>query len=127
MKYGWLIWLTITLYAFVPVSICSFWKSTSDNDLVISSKSCGCPCPTAKVENGQLNIPEIFLNQYPNIYKKQLNLKGNTPYKPFNYEIWLAKIKIKGKVVSIDTETICEFAPKFNVDNWTLVSYVARF
>jgi len=95
MKYAWLMWMAITLYAFAPVSVSSFWKSVSDNDLVITSQSCGCPCPGANVESGQLDIPDILLDQYPNIHKSQLNLTGNSPYKSFNYEIWMSKNKDK--------------------------------
>lgn len=131
MKYAWLIWLIITLSAFVPVSISSLLKSVSDNDLIITSQSCGCPCPNASVESGQLDIPEIFLNQYPNIHKSQLNLTGNSPYNPYHYEIGLSNIKIKGQVIGVDTilctKTNCEFAPTFKVDSWALIDYVAHF
>jgi len=131
MKYAWFIWLIITLYAFVPISVSSLWKSVSDDDLIIKSKACGCPCPDARVKNGQLGIPEIFLEQYPNIHKSQLNLTGNSPYQPFNFEIWLSDIKVTGEVIGVDTilctETNCEFAPVFKVQSWTLVSYVAQF
>lgn len=125
--FSFLVLLSLAL-AFVPYPFSSIGVNKEEGDLVITGQACGCPCPQARVLEGALNIPDTILHQNPEIYRKQMNLEGNTPFEPFFYEIAISRILVEGEVVGVDTilctRTGCELAPIFRIDSWETLDYI---
>ena len=131
MKYAWTTWLLLIAFGFLPPSTESLWTKIAEDDLIITAQECGCPCPEAKIMKGELDIPKEIGEQYPEIHRDQVNLAGNSPFAPYDYETAHAKIKINGEVVGADTVLCepqsCEMTARFRVDSWTVVSYLPQF
>lgn len=125
------LWTLIMVYGLLPLEFEALWRKDQAGDLIITGQGCGCPCPNAIVLQGELDIPEKILHEHPNMYKRQVTLVGNTPFEPFVFEVAISRLLIQGEVIGVDTvlcsRSGCEFAPEFRVDDWTLLSYQARY
>lgn len=127
MKIALLFWLLIMLYGIYPIEPKALWIEKQADDLTISGQGCGCPCPNAFIRQGSLDIPEQMLHEHPGMHRQQLNLVGNTPFDPLVFEVAVSELLIEGQIVGIDTilcsQDGCEFAARFQVDDWTLLEY----
>jgi hypothetical protein len=80
--------------------------------------------------NGTLQIPPDLLEKYPQLHQREMNLTGNTPFLPYNYEVAHSAIFLTGQVVGVDTilceKNGCELAPKFKVTTWSIDQYIPK-
>lgn len=122
--------ISFAIYGILPYRKASNINTVLPNQLVVEQQECGCPCPDARIIEGQLQIPTDIISKYPGLHGKQLNLNIDGFNEPYNVELGRAILFIKGRVVGADTilcdPTSCELAPRFEVVSWSLVNRVAK-
>ncbi len=125
------LWLLLLLFGFLPPNIKTLWIHPTERDLLITIQQCGCPCPTARILKGKMDIPPALLQKHPTIHQSEMNLEGNISFGNGNYELLLLDYVISGEVVGVDTilcePNSCEVAPKFEVEEAIATSYLPRF
>ena len=99
------------------------------DQLIVIQKQCGCPCPNAAILEGHLKIPSDLNSKFQPQQLKQINLDMEDYSGLNHFEISLARLYVKGKVIGADTvlcePTNCELTPRFRVEAWGLVDNVA--
>ena len=127
---GLLLSIGFAVYGLLPYKKAHSIDTTKPNQLIISQQVCGCPCPNAIIDKGELEIPYYISSKFKQLPKTQINLEIKDFYEPYNYELAQARLFIRGKVVGVDTifcnPASCELAPRFLVEDWTLVDSVSR-
>lgn len=122
---------TFLLYGALPITLETLWHTKNNEDIIITGQQCGCPCPQARLINGNLNIPDSIKNLYPNIYQNEFDLIGNSPLEEFNFDIYQSEIIIFGNITGVN-KSICfdnkhDITPEFKVQDWILINYVPKF
>jgi len=131
MKINLIIWMAIMAYGVIPFRMEALWADAKEGEVILSGQGCGCPCPNAYVRQGTLLIPDSILQEYPTIHRQQLNLTGNTPFDPFIFHVAVSDLRVQGEIIGVDTiacsRSGCEFAVRYRVDSWTLLTYVPQY
>ncbi len=123
----WLIFFAALIYAVLPpLSYYTTYNyENNNNTLLVTAKACGCPCAEVRILKGKLDIPKRFEHLKLLVY--EMNIHGNNPYEPFNYEIYMQEITLQGKVTSMDTlychPENCELVADFHIENYAITSY----
>ena len=122
--------LMFATYGLLPYKKASNIDTRKPNQLIIDQQECGCPCPDALVVKGELQIPPNLLIVSPALQTSQINLEIDNFNEQYNFDLGHARLFVSGKVIGADTlmcePTKCELAPRFKVESWGLVEYVAR-
>ncbi|MDW3651447.1 MAG: hypothetical protein R8P61_30490 [Bacteroidia bacterium] len=131
MKLYFSLCLAIVIAAYLPYPMEYLWTEMSEDAIVIMGQACGCPCANARTLEEKLQIPDSILIRDPEIFRTQMNLVGNHPFKPFVFEIATMPLYVDGQIIGTDTilcrEDRCEIAPEFEVSQWRTVDYFPRY
>jgi hypothetical protein len=127
------LWLSIAfvLYGLLPFNKTWNIDTSQPNQIIIRHQSCGCPCPNAIIVKGQLKIPDSILKKYQPPKSAEINFVTKDLNEAYGLEVFSTNWLLKGKVVEMDTllcePTGCILIPRFEVEAWSLINYVARF
>lgn len=135
-KYLIITTIIIIAYGWLPISFPRVTNTLNTNELTITIQQCGCSCPNAGIIEGELNIGEEWLKQYPQLenYTRQINTTANLEtHDPI--KLWELTGEtdyfIKGRIVGVDTifcePNACELAARFEVNDLEAANYSPRF
>ena len=79
--------IAFAVYGLLPYHSATNIYTTNQNQLIINQQECGCPCPDATIEEGQLQIPHDIATKYQLLNTTQLYLDIKHYNEPYNYEL----------------------------------------
>lgn len=113
---------------FIPVKFPSTFSKLDNNEAIIHFQECGCPCPDARIIEGQFTIPDSLTEKFKRKDFIEIYLTNDDA---IDYEVSQYDIRIKGTVVGANPEECdsngCYYVPIVRLDSWEISEYVSWF
>jgi hypothetical protein len=113
---------------FIPVKLPSTFSKPDKNEAIIHYQECGCPCPDARIIEGNFLVPDSLTGKFKRNDFSEIYLTNDSD---IDFEVSQFDIRIKGTIVGANPDFCdssgCYYTPIVRIDSWELSDYLSWF